>query len=100
MFAVRPAAERRCGGARRERYSCGGRGVKQRHVTPSGAKVEKVRHGGRVARKCVVIAHAVHETGRREIIGLDVGEAETEAFWTEFLMKPRRAARARAGLVG
>jgi putative transposase len=49
------------------------------------AKVEKVRDGGRVARKCVVIAHAVHETGRREIIGLDVGEAETEAFWTEFL---------------
>jgi transposase-like protein len=49
------------------------------------AKIEKVRAGGRVARKCVVIAHAVHETGRREIIGLDVGEAETEAFWTEFL---------------
>jgi putative transposase len=49
------------------------------------AKIEKVRDGGRVARKCVVIAHAVHETGRREIIGLDVGEAETEAFWTEFL---------------
>ncbi len=49
------------------------------------AKIEKVRDGGRVQRKCVVIAHAVHETGRREIIGLDVGEAETEAFWTEFL---------------
>src|SRR3954447_22772739 len=32
------------------------------------AKVEKVRDGGRVARKCVVIAHAVHETGRREIL--------------------------------
>src|SRR3954465_7775134 len=49
------------------------------------AKVEKVRDGGRAARKCVVIAPAVHETGRREIIGLDVGEAETEAFWREFL---------------
>ncbi len=36
---------------------------------------------GRVGRKCVVIAHAVHESGRREIIGLDVGEA----FWREFL---------------
>src|SRR5438094_260318 len=36
-------------------------------------------------RKCAVIAHGVHETGRREIIGLDVGEAETEAFWTDFL---------------
>jgi len=49
------------------------------------AKVEKVRAGGRVVAKCVVVAHAVHETGRREIIGLDVGEAETEAFWREFL---------------
>jgi putative transposase len=49
------------------------------------AKVEKVRAGGRVVHKCVVIAHGVHETGRREIIGLDVGEAETEAFWREFL---------------
>src|SRR4051794_1708210 len=49
------------------------------------AKVEKVRAGGRVVRKCVVVAHAVHETGRREIIGLDVGEAETEVFWTDFL---------------
>jgi putative transposase len=49
------------------------------------AKVEKVRDGGRVRRKCLVIAHGVHDTGRREVIGLDVGEAETEAFWREFL---------------
>src|SRR3712207_6018304 len=49
------------------------------------AKVEKVRDGGRVQRKWVVIAHGVHETGRKEIIGLDVGQAETEAFWTAFL---------------
>src|SRR6476659_8193880 len=49
------------------------------------AKVEKVRDGGRVVRKCLVIAHGVHETGRREVIGLDVGECETEAFWREFL---------------
>jgi putative transposase len=49
------------------------------------AKVEKVRAGGRVVRKCVVIAHGVHDTGRREVIALDVGEAETEAFWREFL---------------
>jgi len=59
------------------------------------AKVEKVRAGGRVARKCLVVAHAVHESGRREIIGLDVGEAETEAFWRDFL----RSLVAR-GLVG
>jgi putative transposase len=49
------------------------------------AKVEKVRAGGRVARKCLVIAHGVHDSGRREVIALDVGEAETEVFWREFL---------------
>src|SRR3954471_8016035 len=49
------------------------------------AKVEKVRDGGRVVNKALVIAHGVHESGRREIIGLDVGESETEAFWTDFL---------------
>ena len=59
------------------------------------AKVEKVRDGGRVQRKCVVVAHAVHESGRREIIGLDVGATETEAFWRAFL----RSLVAR-GLVG
>ena len=33
----------------------------------------------------MVVAHGVHETGRREILSIDVGEAETEAFWTDFL---------------
>src|SRR5215216_1700062 len=32
------------------------------------AKVEKVRDGGRVVAKALVIAHGVHETGRREIL--------------------------------
>jgi putative transposase len=58
-------------------------------------KIEKVRERGEVRQKCLVIAYAVHETGRREVIGLDVGEAETEAFWREFL----RSLRAR-GLSG
>src|SRR5215211_3638799 len=49
------------------------------------AKVEKVRDGGRVVAKALVVAHGVHETGRREIVSIDVGEAETEAFWTDFL---------------
>jgi putative transposase len=49
------------------------------------AKVEKVRDGGRVRRKCLVVAHGVHDSGRREVIALDVGEGETEAFWREFL---------------
>ncbi|MCA1701366.1 MAG: IS256 family transposase, partial [Actinobacteria bacterium] len=49
------------------------------------AKVEKVRDSGRVVRKCLVLAYAVHESGYREVIGLDVGECETEAFWRSFL---------------
>ena len=35
--------------------------------------------------KALVVAYGVHETGCREVIGIDVGEAETEAFWREFL---------------
>jgi transposase-like protein len=58
-------------------------------------KIEKVRERGAVRQKCLVIAYAVHESGRREVIGLDVGEAETESFWREFL----RSLRAR-GLRG
>ena len=49
------------------------------------AKMEKVRDGGRVVAKALVVAHGVHESGRREILSIDVGEAETEAFWTDFL---------------
>src|SRR3954471_23812973 len=59
------------------------------------AKIERVREPGGVRNKALVIAYGVHETGRREVIGLDVGEAETEAFWREFL----RGLRAR-GLTG
>jgi putative transposase len=59
------------------------------------AKVERVREPGGVRQKCLVLAYAVHESGRREVLGLDVGEAESEAFWREFL----RALRAR-GLRG
>jgi putative transposase len=49
------------------------------------AKVEKVRDSGRVVRKCLVLAYGVHESGYREVIALDVGECETEAFWRSFL---------------
>jgi transposase-like protein len=59
------------------------------------AKVERVREPGGVRSKALVVAYGVHETGRREIVGIDVGEAETEAFWREFL----RSLRAR-GLAG
>ncbi|WP_320670169.1 IS256 family transposase [Patulibacter defluvii] len=49
------------------------------------AKIEKVRHQGTVRQKALVVAYAVNQDGQREVLGLDVGEAETEAFWTEFL---------------
>ena len=45
----------------------------------------KVRDHGRVVSKAVVVAYAVHESGVREVIGLDVGEVESGAFWVEFL---------------
>ena len=49
------------------------------------AKHVKVRQHGRVVSKALVIAYAVHETRVREVIGLDVGEVESGAFWTESL---------------
>src|SRR5712691_7504650 len=54
------------------------------------AKQVKVRDGGHVRSKALVIAYAVHETGRREVIGLDLGEVESEAFWIELLRQLRR----------
>ncbi len=59
------------------------------------AKHVKVRDRGRVVSKALVVAYAVAEAGHREVIGLDIGEVESEAFWTEFL----RGLRAR-GLRG
>jgi putative transposase len=56
------------------------------------AKVERVREPGGVRHKALPIAYGVHHSGRREVIGLDVGEAETEAFWREFLRGLRAAA--------
>ncbi len=59
------------------------------------AKQLKVRDRGHVRSKALVVAYAVHESGRREVIGIDLGELESEAFWVEFL----RSLRAR-GLAG
>lgn len=49
------------------------------------AKHLKVRDRGSVRSKALVIAYAVHENGCREVIGIDIGETETEAFWVQFL---------------
>jgi putative transposase len=53
------------------------------------AKHLKVRDCGRVVSKALVVAYAVHGTGVREVIGLDLGEVESEAFWVEFLRSLR-----------
>jgi putative transposase len=53
------------------------------------AKVVKVRSRGHVYPKALVIAYGVHESGRREVIGLDIGETESEAFWVAFLRSLR-----------
>lgn len=45
----------------------------------------KARVGGRVVSRAVVIATGVSADGRREVLGCDVGDSETEVFWTEFL---------------
>jgi transposase-like protein len=45
----------------------------------------KVRQDGRVAAMAVVVAVGVHESGRREVLGLDVGPSEDGAFWLGFL---------------
>ncbi len=54
------------------------------------AKQLKVRDQGHVRSKALVVAYAVHETGRREVVGTDLGEVESEAFWLEFLRSLRR----------
>jgi transposase-like protein len=54
------------------------------------AKYVKVRDRGRVVSKALVVAYAVHESGIREVIGLDVGEVESGSFWVEFLRGLKR----------
>jgi transposase-like protein len=51
--------------------------------------------GSRVAAQAVVVATGVSADGRREVLGFDVGDSESGAFWTGFL----RALKAR-GLHG
>src|SRR5690348_8788867 len=51
------------------------------------AKIEKVRAGGRVVNKVLVVAHGVHETGRREILSIDVGEGRDGGVLDELLAR-------------
>jgi putative transposase len=45
----------------------------------------KVHQNHRVVNMAVVLAIGVRETGEREILAIDVGASEEEAFWTSFL---------------
>ncbi len=49
------------------------------------AKVEKVRQDGRIVSMALLVAIAVNERGEREVLGCEVGSAETGALWTGFL---------------
>lgn len=69
------------------------------------AKVEQVREGGRIVNMALLVAIAVNERGERQVLGLEVGAAETAPLWTGFLRslvvggcprhlrRPSRAAR-------
>jgi len=60
------------------------------------AKHLKVRDRGHVHSKALMVAFAVHESGRREVIGIEIAESETEAGWAAFLRELR--ARGLAGV--
>jgi len=47
------------------------------------------RVGHRVVSQAVVVATGVSVEGRREILGMAVGDAETTDFWTQFLLSLR-----------
>jgi len=38
-----------------------------------------------VCSRAVVVAMGVNADGRRELLGLQVGDSESEAFWSEFI---------------
>jgi putative transposase len=59
----------------------------------------KARVGGRVVSRAVVIATGVTADGHREVLGVDVGDAETQEFWTEFLRSLRERGLAGVQLV-
>jgi putative transposase len=49
------------------------------------ATFHKVRDGGRVVSMATVVAVGVSAEGWRQVLGMDVGPSEDEAFWTRFL---------------
>ena len=54
-------------------------------VRVSLRKYIRVRENGRIVSRAVIIAVAVNEDGRREVLGVATGPSEAETFWTDFL---------------
>lgn len=50
----------------------------------------KVRQNGRIVSVAAIVAVGVNADGRREVLGLEIGASEAEAFWTGFLRKLAR----------
>jgi len=50
------------------------------------ALVIKVREGGRVRARSALIATGVNEAGYREILGLQLGDSESERSWSDFFI--------------
>jgi len=42
-----------------------------------------------VYSRAVVVAMGVNVDGRRELLGLKVGDSESEGFWSEFIASPK-----------
>ncbi len=47
----------------------------------------KVREGGRIVSKAVLVGFAVNESGEREVLGVEVANGEMEPAWRGFLQR-------------
>ena len=75
---------------RASRSSSPGRWIAPGSPTCSpGATYLDVRVGHRVVCRALVVATGVSAEGRREILGMALGDAETTDFWTSFLRSLR-----------
>jgi putative transposase len=63
------------------------------------ARYEKVRQGGRVISQAVLVAAAINDQGRREIVGWAVGDSESEATWSGLFTALKRRGLAGVELV-
>jgi transposase-like protein len=45
----------------------------------------KVREGGRIISRAMIVTVVVNDDGKREVLGVGTGSSEAETFWTYFL---------------